>query len=188
MISIATKDIQFYNGMLLIPIPPKTSLETIEKAKAQGKTLRVRIDNQPKLRSQSANSYMWVLCQEIAVAMSKDGIITKKEDVYRQAIQDLFIPVSMPVPNSDIAYMKSEWERKGIGWICNIAGESTLYNHTRLEFYKGSSQFDTTQMSRLIEGLIQDAEALGLQVYDRATTSLLLENWERDRKRGENSE
>lgn len=179
-----TKQIEVYNGRLIIPIPQGASLEILEKAKKGDKFLHVEIDLQKhkKPRSLSSNAYMWVLCQQIAEVLSNNGPVIKKEDVYRQAIKDMFAPITSQVANEDVKDMKEMWESRGIGWICEDAGESTLYGQTNLNFYVGSSQFDTEKMSRLLDGIVQDAQALDIDVKSEEERDEMLRNWEKDRK------
>lgn len=185
MIKFDSSEVQIYNNNFLIPIPKGTSLETIEKAKQSGKPLHIQIDviKEKRKRSLSANAFCWVLCQQIAEEMSKNGPLVKKEDVYRHAIMELFSPVSTPIKNEDVKEMKDAWESRGIGWMCVDTGEQILYGYTRMEFYVGSSQFDTAKMSRLIDGLVQDAEALDLDILSETERNKLLDNWEKDRKK-----
>lgn len=51
------------------------------------------------------------------------------------------------------------------------------YEH---ESYHGSSVYDTKQMSRLIDNLIQDAKAVGLETMSERERSLLLTEWGKD--------
>ena len=44
--------------------------------------------------------------------------------------------------------------------------------------YYGSSTFDTQQMSRLIDGLVQDCRALGLETLPPDKLALLKEAWD----------
>ena len=42
----------------------------------------------------------------------------------------------------------------------------------------GSSDYDTSQMARFIDGLVQDAQALGIETKDPAYIKSLLDSWE----------
>ena len=43
--------------------------------------------------------------------------------------------------------------------------------------YSGSSEFDTAQMSRLIDNIVQDAKALGIETMPPKDLDALLEHW-----------
>ncbi len=55
----------------------------------------------------------------------------------------------------------SLWQSKGTGWLVDEL-PSKLDGCTNVVLYAGSSVYDTDQMSRLIDRLIQDAQALGI--------------------------
>ena len=183
MIRIDNAKISFFNNMLLVEIPKNTSLELISKAQSDEKPLRVEISAPKKKRSHSANSYCWALCQEIAEVVSGKGYVLTREDVYRKNIKELFAPTIVPIKNDEVTDWLEFWPKRGTGWLIEDIGESKLNGYTRLALWKGSSQFDTKQMSRLIEGLIQEAEQCGIVVMDEAKRQLLLDSWETDRKK-----
>lgn len=183
MIRIENAKINIFNNMLLIEIPKNTSLELISKAQSEEKPLRVEISTPKKKRSLSANAYCWVLCQEIAEVVSGKGYVLTREDVYKKNIKELFAPTIVPIRNNEVADWLEFWPKRGLGWLIEDIGESKLQGYTRLALWKGSSQFDTKMMSRLIEGLIQEAEQYGLVVMDEADRQLLLDSWETDRKK-----
>ena len=126
-----------------------------------------------KRRSLDANAYCWVLIDKIA-AMT--GV--PKIEVYRQALQNIG-GVSDLVCVSQNAFnrLKTGWEHKGLGWQC-IGEPSKLPGCINATLIYGSSVFDTAQMSRLIDSLVQDAEALGIETLTDRERSLLIEQWE----------
>jgi len=54
---------------------------------------------------------------------------------------------------------------------------SRIKDCTNLYIYYGSSDFDTRQMAMLIDGLIQDARALGIETRPEEEIRSLLEEW-----------
>ena len=46
-----------------------------------------------------------------------------------------------------------------------------------LHLYYGSSSFDKKQMSRLIDGVVQDCQAVGIETKTEAEIKSLLESW-----------
>lgn len=126
-------------------------LKDIEKLSIEIKQFRAR-------RSLDANAYCWVLIDKIA---ENQGI--SKEEVYRESIKNIG-------GNSEIVCVKNEaverlcegWRRNGIGWQTDTF-PSKIDNCTNVILYYGSSVYDTKQMSLLLENLIQDCKALGIQ-------------------------
>ena len=126
-------------------------LKDIEKLSIEIKPFRAR-------RSLDANAYAWVLIDKIA---ENQGV--SKEEVYRESIKNIG-------GNSEIVCVKNEaverlcegWKRNGIGWQTDTF-PSKIDNCTNVILYYGSSVYDTKQMSLLLENLIQDCKALGIQ-------------------------
>lgn len=180
-----TKEIGFFMGALQMALPAGVEAELnklLEKAKA-GSTLKVEIKEKKPKRSINANNYCWVLCQEIAEELSKDGAIHTREDVYKQAIKKYSRPRYIPVPNDDVKDWVEVWESRGTGWLAEDVGESKLNGYTKLMLFIGSSTFDTTQMSRLLNGLVEDAKELGISIINEADKALLLDKWEVERQK-----
>lgn len=103
-------------------------------------------------RSLSANAYAWVLINKIADATRKS-----KEDVYFQMLKDYGQHELVSV-RSDInvsGYFKY-YEEYGKGHV-----EGREFTHYKI--YKGSSEFDTREMAVLIDGIIQEAQNLGIE-------------------------
>lgn len=103
-------------------------------------------------RSLSQNAYCWELIGQIA-----DSLRKSKEDVYFQMLKDYGQSEIISV-RSDIniaGYLKY-YEEAGTG---QVNGKE----FTHYKVYKGSSEFDTREMSIFIDGVIQEAQALGIQ-------------------------
>lgn len=113
--------------------------------------LSIKIDKYREKRSLNANNYAWKLLTEI-------GNVTRmsKEDVYfimlKRYGQSEMISVLSHIPITQ--YVK----------YCEEAGESTLNGKqfTHYKVYKGSSDFDKKEMSIFIDGIVQEAQDLGI--------------------------
>jgi hypothetical protein len=104
-----------------------------------------------KRRSLNANAYAWKLITDIA-----DVIRAPKEAVYLQMLkrygQSELISVLEHVPVADyVKYYEEAGESKLNG---------KLFKHYRV--YKGSSEFDTREMSILIDGVVSEAKELNI--------------------------
>lgn len=124
------------------------------------------------LRSLDSNAYAWILIDKLAEAT---GI--PKTDIYRNSVRDVG-------GNSVIVCIKAEaapqlrkiWESRGLGWQTED-DISKLPGCVNVILYYGSSTFDTRQMSRMIDNLIQDAKAVGIETLSDRELSLLCEKW-----------
>jgi hypothetical protein len=103
-------------------------------------------------RSLNANAYAWTLIGKIA-----DAVRAGKDEVYLKLLkrygQSELISVLSHVPIEN--YVKYFEE----------AGESKLNgkDFTHYRVYKGSSEFDTREMSIFIDGVVSEAKDLGIQ-------------------------
>lgn len=124
-----------------------------------------------KKRSLDANGYCWLLCTKIAEAV---GI--SKEDVYRRAIAECNQYAPLVLRPEAVEAFSMAWQSRGIGWTVQAVDDTP--DGGKLVFaYYGSSAYDTKQMASLIDRLIQDAQALDLDVLSERERSLLLEDW-----------
>ena len=134
----------------------------------------IEIKKHSKRRSMDANNLCWALIDKIAAKMKK-----KKSEVYRNAIKDIG-GVSDIVCVRDIAVDKliSGWTHKGLGWQAETE-PSKLPGCTNVTLYYGSSVFTTAQMAALIDSLIQDANALGIETMTQSEIDRSLAVWAR---------
>jgi hypothetical protein len=115
----------------------------------------------------------WSLINQIA-----DVLRIPPVEVYRQAIQDISGNCEIiPLKEEAVEQFKQAWSCHGIGWICKDMGKSKLKGYRNLMVYYGSSVYDSRQMSNLIDHLVQDCKALGIEVMSERERSLLLEEW-----------
>ena len=149
----------------------QTALDMVDALKSQDK-LTIKISKFKQKRSLDANAYCWTLIGKIA-----EKTRVPKEEVYREAIRGIG-------GNYDVVCIKEEaaeslrnaWERNGIGWQTEVM-LSKLDGCTNVLLYYGSSTYDTEQMSRLIENILQDCKALGIETRSQEEIDSLLKNW-----------
>ena len=126
-----------------------------------------------KKRSLNANAYAWKLINDIALAVRESP-----EDVYREALKNIpNICEVLCVQDKAVDSMERLWIRNHIGRRVERE-ESKIKGCTNLYIYYGSSEFDARQMSMLIDNLVQDAQALGIETRPEEEIKSLLEAWE----------
>ena len=122
-------------------------------------------------RSRDANALAWVLIDKIA----EKTRIPKKE-VYRNAIREIGgVSEMVCVQDKAVERLRSGWEKNGIGWQTETA-PSKLPGCTNVILYYGSSTYDTAQMSRLLDLIIQECEQQGIPTL-RDEADALLGKW-----------
>lgn len=126
----------------------------------------VKIDKHREKRSLNANAYLWKLVTEIGNVLNKS-----KEEVYLQMLIDY--------GQSEMVSILSEIDVKCYFKYYKLAGTSILngkeFNHYKI--YKGSSEYDTKEMSILLEGVVQEAKNLGIKTKDDIELERLIKEW-----------
>lgn len=125
-----------------------------------------------KKRSLDANAYFWVLLDGLAAALG-----VPKNELYRQRIKEIGgVSDVVCVPDKAVKRLVSIWEDKGLGWSAETF-PSKIEGCTNVTLYYGSSVFDTKQMGRLIDSIVQDCQAIGIETKSEAEIKSLLEEW-----------
>lgn len=139
-----------------------------------GKDYDVTISRHREKRSMDANRYCWQLIGKLAEIQ---GIT--KEEVYRRAIKDVGIYKDFPpLDPGTAATLRHAWEQLGTGWITEQVDYAPNGNDVVIRCYYGSSRYNTKQMSRLIDYIVQDCKAVGIETETPEKLALLLEEWD----------
>ena len=171
---IRFREIKLEGGWLMV----RPEREDMGKAMAlvrkhKQKLYDLEVKEHRKKRSLDANAYAWVLIHKLAEAMN-----LTPEEVYLQQIPNAgnnYTP--MCVREQDVDRFKRSWASNGIGWPVKDLGPSNVRGCRNLMAYHGSSTYDTQQMSRLIDLLVQDCKQLDIETLSEEKLSLLKEGW-----------
>lgn len=126
-------------------------------------------------RSLNANAYCWVLCDKIAKELSKDGTVTTKEIVYKDAITQIGSFEPMIIEEKAFENFERIWSRQGLGFI--VQEVSRKDKCIRVNCYYGSSTYNTKEMSLLIQLLVDLAKSLNIETKPEYEIKSLLERW-----------
>lgn len=148
---------------------PQAAMDVCDAMK-QDKEYNVTIKG--KGRSLDANAYCWVLLDRLAAHY---GI--SKQEVYRQEIRNIggVSEVLCLQEKAADAFCKG-WERNGLGWMAD-KGVSKLKGCVNVTVWYGSSTYDTEQMSRLIDAIVEDCKAVGIETMTPAELDALVSRW-----------
>lgn len=128
------------------------------------------IDKVKANRSNDANRYFWQLVGQLS-----EKINVSPEDIYRTYIKDIGGNYEvMPIKDEAVETWQAIWRQRGIGWQCDIVGESKLRGYTNVICYYGSSTYNTKQMSRLIELCVQDCKEQGIETMTPSELALMM--------------
>ena len=128
------------------------AIESLE----DGKDYVCEIKRYRQKRSKNANAYMWELIGKLSQKMNKST-----EELYRGYIKEfgIFRDVAIQPDASDT--LKHVWNAHGLGWFCEDV--DTVNDMTTLRLYYGSSSYNSKQMSVLINAVVEDCRAVGIE-------------------------
>lgn len=148
----ANIDFKTNKPVLMLEVNERNDFEQIVDELKDKDKLAIEIKQYRERRSLNANAYAWSLIGQIA-----DIVRAGKDEIYLQCLkrygQSELVSVLSHVPIWN--YVKYYEE----------AGESKLNgkDFTHYRVYKGSSEFDTREMSIFIDGVVSEAKDLGIQ-------------------------
>ena len=154
----------------------KPLLDTIDSYD-ESKEYELEFRKAKKKRSMDANSYMWVLCSQIAKVIK-----STKEEVYRKAIREAGV-------FSDIAVQEGEpcesliktWDSWGIGYFCEKFDSGLTDKRgnpmARVRLYKGSHQYSQEELAPVIDYVVEEAKGLGIPVLTESKIKEMEAAW-----------
>lgn len=174
MTDVTFRTAKLETGQLIIDIPPDQRGAVMKFLRTKkDKPYDLTIREHRKKRSLDANAYAWVLIGRLADAMR-----IPPTEVYRQAIVNIGGNYEIiPIKEEAVEKFKEVWQKQGLGWPVFDMGASKIPGYRNLRAYYGSSTYDTRQMSMLIENLVQDCQALGIETKTEEEIASLMEAW-----------
>ena len=131
--------------------------------------LAIEIKRYREKRSLDSNSLLWKLCNEIANVLRTD-----KDSVYLEMLkrygQSSVVSVLSTV---DVSGYFKYYDVFGTGYV-----NGKEFTHYKI--YKGSSEYDTRSMSILLDGVIDEAKGMGIEVLSEQELSLIKSEWEHE--------
>lgn len=156
---------------------PRAAQEVIGEME-EGKRYELTLKQQRKKRSLDSNAYAWVLLGKLAAKLSLPQAPITPEDIYREAIRDVGDNYEVtPIRDDAAEHWKAIWSAKGTGWICDDLGPSKIAGYTNIRNFYGSSVYDTAQMSRLIDVIVEACKKCGIETLPPAELRHLKEEW-----------
>lgn len=117
-------------------------------------------------RSLNANAYAWLLIGKIA-----DVVRASKEEIYLQMLKRY--------GQSELVSVVSDVDVDGYFKYFEAVAETTLNGHTFTHYrvYKGSSEYDSREMSVLIDGIVSEAKDLEIETLPPHEIQRMKEMW-----------
>jgi len=162
-----------YEDMLLLPVSRKTAIELLNEQEGAVYPYVAEIKQERPKRSLNANSYCWVLIGEIAEIQGLSNQI-----VYEKMLQDYSKAYTFVIVKPEAVQQTKATLLDAHIYAYEI-GNKDVDGHegVQLQLYYGSSTFDTKQMSRLIDGIVEEAKELGIETKTPEEIALLKQEW-----------
>jgi len=148
-------------------------VEQINTLARKGKSVSLVISEWRDKRSLDANAYAWVLLDKLGQALMRSP-----EEIYCELIRD--VPGNreiMPVRKDAAETWCRNWSKHGIGWQTESLGDSKLEGYENIVCYYGSSVYDTAQMARLIDLIIQECRQVNIETLPPDKLEAMVEAW-----------
>lgn len=136
-----------------------------------------------KKRSLDANAYAWVMINKIA-----NKVMLTPEQVYRQQIKDLKPKVDVQIVKTiAVDDYRRAWSKNHIGRDIKVLSEDVVVGDeddwSLVQVQYGSSDYDTKEMSKFIECILAECDALGIETKPQEYIDALLGKWDEHRIR-----
>ena len=146
------------------------------RAYAEGtdKPQRVKLTSWREKRSLSANAYAWVLLGKLSAALH-----LPPEEIYRQLIPDVggnYTAVTVDL--TGLNKLRETWGNNGKGWLVDVIGAGVKPGTVDVALYYGSSVYDTAQMARLIDLIVDECRENGIEYLPPDQLAAMLEEWD----------
>lgn len=163
---------------IVLTIKGRREIVSLKDVVDNGKLLSVEIKQHRDRRSLDANSYCWVLVQKIA-----DAIQQTPENIYREFIRRVGRYRFYPIKDEEVAEFIAMWGELGIGWFAEEAWPSKgLSGYTTVKAWYGSSQYNTKEMSVLIEEIIGECKEMDIETLPPDQVEALVNQWGETKK------
>ena len=125
-------------------------------------------------RSLDANGYFWKLLDELACCLGEP-----KEALYLRYVKECGPFRDFALTEEEAGTFRTAWSMLGTGWPTEQVDYAEDGERVIIRAYYGSSTYNTKQMSRLIDSVVQDCKAVGVETLPPDKLSLLKEEWKR---------
>ena len=145
------------------------AVEPLKDVIAKGKRLAVEVKQHRAKRSLDANALLWVMLSEMAAILN-----TTKDELYLEVLSRYGIFTHIIVKPEVADRVAQEWRT-----VRNL-GEVTVNGKTgiQMQCYFGSSTYNSKEFSVLLNGVISEAQEIGIETRPQAEIDSLLEAWD----------
>lgn len=142
-----------------------------------GVRVAIKVTKYNEKRSLDANAYYWLLIGKLAKALNISNNYCHNVMLRRYGVLEEIDgkPVYLVIPNTEEAEKKAdEAETYHIKPTSNVREGNDGIMYRTYMLLKGSSRYDTAEMSRLISGLVDECKQCGIETLTPAELERML--------------
>ena len=147
---------------------PRAKLEALTNL--ADKDFDITVKQHREKRSLDANAYAWVLITAIA-----NELRASKDEIYFEMLKKY--------GQGELISVKTGIDISGFVKYSEVAGYGKVngVEFTHYRVYKGSSEYDTKEMSIFIDGIVSEAQALGIDTRTPEELAEMKSLWENEK-------
>lgn len=134
-----------------------------------GKPVDVEVKEFREKRSLSSNAYLWTLLDKIAGAIGSD-----KESIYLDFVRQHGLFKDFTLTEDEAKTFSVAWSKLGTGWPTEQVDYAPDGDHVVIRAYYGSSTYNTKQMGRLLDAVIEECKELGIETRPKEEIESML--------------
>lgn len=164
-------------GQIILNLQLETSgSDELEKL-CEYDRLSVKIGKYTQKRSLSANAYFHVLVSQIAKSINATNTEVKNRLIREYGAYE-YIGEHIPTFRLKAEYEDDMLNREGIH-VTPIGREvENGCEYVRMAFMRGSHTYDTAEMSRLIDGTVEEAKQCGIETLPPREIERMITRWQ----------
>ena len=128
-------------------------------------------------RSRNANDYCWTLIGKLSEKLNIPPV-----EIYRQCVKEVGVYRDFHLPASENKTLATLWRQQGLAWLTETLDYEPDGDNVVTRCWYGSSVYNTKQMSRLIDLIVQECREQNIETMTPAELAGLLERWDNDKK------
>ena len=165
------REAKLADGWLCLKVENRAQARRFTMDMQQGKAYGAELTLHRERRSLDANAYFWMLCGKLAAVLG-----VHRDELYRELVRGIGDNFRIwTIPDKDVPLFRLTWRNHGLGWICETVDSAG--GQTKLRCYYGSSDYDTAQMSRLIDLVVQECREQEIETLPPDKLLALKEAW-----------
>lgn len=141
--------------------------------KFRGFDIAAELSKWTKKRSLDANSYAWTIMTKIADALTASGATVTKDDVYLDMLKKYGQGGIAKIKNDDAERWKRTFK------YTEPHEKLTEENAQYWRWWVGSSDYDSAEMSVFINGIITEADDMGIETLPPRELERMMNQWQR---------